>query len=222
MILSLPPLFQPIHPFVFFFAIPSFFFAYSHSRSLHFFPSSYSFIHSPYPARFPAKMLSIQLLTPFLLLALPAALASTLPRQAKACFVVGNSVLPAEVADTAAAIQQDVTCGRATTIASVPDVTSGSVSFSDINFADSDLSPLGFALQEFATATPLASTDLALFTDRLNTYLATGKLFSPAPEQCVPKTWLWLYLARRRRRGVCGLSASLTMTQKEKKKRGKD
>jgi len=182
----------------------------------------HSFIHSPYPARFPAKMLSIQLLTPFLLLALPGALASTLPRQAKACFVVGNSVLPAEVADTAAAIQQDVTCGRATTIASVPDVTSGSVSFSDINFADSDLSPLGFALQEFATATPLASTDLALFTDRLNTYLATGKLFSPAPEQCVPKTWLWLYLARRRRRGVCGLSASLTMTQKEKKKRGKD
>jgi len=127
-------------------------------------------------------MLAIQLLTPFLLI-LPSAIATSLPRQAKACFVVGNSVLPAEVADSAAAIQKDVTCGTTNTIANVPDVTSGDVSFSDINFKDSNLTPLGFALKEFATATPLASTDLGLFTDRLNTYLATGKfLFSPSQE----------------------------------------
>jgi hypothetical protein len=58
-------------------------------------------------------------------------------------------------------------------LSGVPDVTSGAVSFSSINFATSKQTPLQFALSEFATTSPLASTDLKLFQDRLNVYLAT-------------------------------------------------
>lgn len=95
-------------------------------------------------------------------------------RRATACFVVGSTALPAEVQDTVTAIQNDVTCDTSTTtIANVPDVISGGVKFSDINFADSTQTPLAFALSKFATATPLASTDLTTFQNQLNTYLAT-------------------------------------------------
>jgi hypothetical protein len=67
-----------------------------------------------------------------------------------------------------------VTCNlQRKTIAGVPDVTSGGVSFSSINFATSGQSPLAFALKEFATTSPLANNDLDLFQNRLNTYLAT-------------------------------------------------
>lgn len=72
-----------------------------------------------------------------------------------------------------AEIQGDITCGAGTTIGGVPDVTSNGVSFSDINFATSSSTPLQFALDEFATATPLASTDLDNFQTDLNLYLAT-------------------------------------------------
>ena len=71
-------------------------------------------------------------------------------------------------------LQNTVTCSAtAKTISGVPDVTSGSTTFSSINFASSSSSPLSFALSKFATATPLASTDLQLFQDELNVYLAT-------------------------------------------------
>lgn len=72
-------------------------------------------------------------------------------------------------------IQSSITCSStAKTISGVPDVTSGGVSFSSVNFAASkDQTPLEFALSEFATATPLASSDLATFEDELNVYLAT-------------------------------------------------
>jgi hypothetical protein len=71
-------------------------------------------------------------------------------------------------------IQASITCSsRATTLSGVPDVTSGETSFSSVDFSQSDQTPLAFALSEFATADPLASTDLAEFTDRLNVYLAT-------------------------------------------------
>lgn len=90
------------------------------------------------------------------------------------CFVVGNVALPAEVADSAAALASTITCDKSiTTIAGVPDVSSDGLTLSSVNFADSDLSPLGFALKEFATASPLASSDLGLFQDQLNDYLAT-------------------------------------------------
>lgn len=52
-------------------------------------------------------------------------------------------------------------------------MTSGSVSFSSINFAESGQSPLEFALSQFATTEPLADNDLQLFQDEANTYLAT-------------------------------------------------
>ncbi|KAJ4393250.1 hypothetical protein N0V93_002458 [Gnomoniopsis smithogilvyi] len=96
------------------------------------------------------------------------------PRQAAAaCFVVGKETLPAEVADSVTAIKSSVTCGSATTIDNVPDVTSGAVSFSDIDFSKSSDTPLQFALNTFNTSSPLADTDLQTVQDQLNVYLAT-------------------------------------------------
>jgi hypothetical protein len=67
-----------------------------------------------------------------------------------------------------------VTCDTSkTTLSGVPDVSSGGVSFSSINFATSSQTPLAFALSKFATPTDLASADLTLFQNQLNTYLAT-------------------------------------------------
>ncbi|CZS92601.1 hypothetical protein WAI453_006659 [Rhynchosporium graminicola] len=98
----------------------------------------------------------------------------SLPRQANACFLVGKTTLPAEVVSAANFLAPLVTCSSSVkTISGVPDVTSGSTSFSSINFATSSQSPLTFALSEFATSTPLASTNLKLFQDRANVYTAT-------------------------------------------------
>ena len=94
-------------------------------------------------------------------------------RQASACFVVGTQTLPAEVANIVTDIQTDVTCSTSTTIGNVPDVTSGGSTFSSIDFSKSSQTPLEFALAQFATANPLADTDLQKFQDDLNVYLAT-------------------------------------------------
>ncbi|KAK3942592.1 hypothetical protein QBC46DRAFT_379499 [Diplogelasinospora grovesii] len=115
--------------------------------------------------------------TPFLVSVL-AGTGLTVPlssRAGAACFVVGDVALPAEVAATVTSIQNSVTCSTdgTTTISGVPDVTSGGVSFSEVNFAASTQTPLEFALSEFATSTPLASNDLAKFQNELNVYLAT-------------------------------------------------
>lgn len=98
-----------------------------------------------------------------------------LDTRANPCFIVGTAVLPAEVQNAVTAIQSSITCSAAgtTTIGSVPDVSSGGVSFSSIDFSKSSQTPLEFALSTFPTAKPLASTDLTLFENRLNTYLAT-------------------------------------------------
>lgn len=88
--------------------------------------------------------------------------------------MIGNTTLPAEVADSVTAIQNSVTCSTtATTIDKVPDVTSGNVTFSNIDFSQSKSTPLQFALDTFAGATPLAGSDLTTFQDSLNVYLAT-------------------------------------------------
>ncbi|KAF4119899.1 hypothetical protein GMORB2_3587 [Geosmithia morbida] len=111
-----------------------------------------------------------------LVLASISSISSAVPlksRQQNACFVVGNTALPAEVEDSVAAIQSSITCGSDTTIENVPDVTSGSVSFSDIDFSRSNKTPLQFALDTFATADDPADTDLATLQDQLNVYLAT-------------------------------------------------
>ncbi|XDG05854.1 hypothetical protein ABKA04_005469 [Annulohypoxylon sp. FPYF3050] len=93
---------------------------------------------------------------------------------AKACFVIGSTTLPAEVADVAASLASTVTCSTSKkTISGVPGVTSGSTTFSSIDFSQSSQTPLQFALSKFATASPLASTDLQTFQDQLNVYEAT-------------------------------------------------
>ncbi|KAH6617495.1 hypothetical protein F5144DRAFT_586633 [Chaetomium tenue] len=95
-------------------------------------------------------------------------------RQANSCFLVGNQVLPKEVADIATNLQQRITCDNSrTTLSGVPDVSSGGVSFSSVNFASSSQTPLQFALDKFATPTPLRNADLATFQKQLDVYLAT-------------------------------------------------
>lgn len=123
-----------------------------------------------------------------------------LARQSTACFVVGDVALPAEVQDSVDAIEGVVSCDASqTTIDSVPDVSSGGVTFSSINFDDSSSTPLEFALDTFATADPLASTDLDLFQNELNTYLATEagiRSVDGSLEIKVPKFFLAFQIAR--------------------------
>jgi hypothetical protein len=121
-------------------------------------------------------------------------------RQAKACFVVGTTALPAEVADVATSLQNTVTCSAtAKTLSNVPDVTSGAVTFSSIDFSKSPDTPLAFALKEFATASPLANTDLKKFQDSLNVYLATEAGIRSTGESLaikVPKFFLQMQVSR--------------------------
>ncbi|KAI1799883.1 hypothetical protein F4811DRAFT_68354 [Daldinia bambusicola] len=92
----------------------------------------------------------------------------------QACFVIGSKTLPKEVADVAANLASTVSCDNsAKTLSGVPDVRSGSTTFSSIDFSKSKQSGLQFALSQFATAEPLASTDLKKFQDMLNVYQAT-------------------------------------------------
>lgn len=85
------------------------------------------------------------------------------------CFIVGDVSLPDETTSLSASLANTVTCDTSqTTIGQVPDVSSGGVSFSSINFANSDKSPLAFALDTFST-----NSDLDLLQDQLNVYLAT-------------------------------------------------
>ncbi|KAL9107021.1 MAG: hypothetical protein Q9227_008057 [Pyrenula ochraceoflavens] len=96
------------------------------------------------------------------------------PRQTNPCFVIGSETLPQEVIDSDNAIVSRITCDAATTtIDNVPDVTSGNTTFSSINFANSADTPLTFALNNFATAEPLASNDIANFSAAQDVYLAT-------------------------------------------------
>jgi len=110
--------------------------------------------------------------------ALATPVSSKVARQANGspCFVIGQETLPKEVADAATSLQNAVTCSAngVTTLSGVPDVTSGDVSFSDVDFSQArGQSTLAFALDKFATKTPLASTDLQFFEDSLNVYVAT-------------------------------------------------
>ncbi|KAK4160722.1 hypothetical protein QBC43DRAFT_219401 [Cladorrhinum sp. PSN259] len=91
-----------------------------------------------------------------------------------ACFVIGNTALPAEVVTSVNSIRSSITCNaNRRTLSNVPDVSSGGVSFSSINFATSGQTPLAFALSKFATPTPLRNANLATFQRQLDVYLAT-------------------------------------------------
>lgn len=95
-------------------------------------------------------------------------------RQAQPCFIIGNVALPQETQDAANSLASNITCNsKATTISGVPDVSSGGTSFSSIDFATSGQSPLEFALEKFATTSPLAENDLAKFQNDANVYTAT-------------------------------------------------
>ncbi|KAK4170676.1 hypothetical protein QBC36DRAFT_371059 [Triangularia setosa] len=96
-------------------------------------------------------------------------------RQAgSACFVIGNAVLPKETLDFVNQLRPRITCNNnRRTLSNVPDATSGGVSFSSINFATSSQAPLQFALNIFATPTPLRSANLAQFQRQLDVYIAT-------------------------------------------------
>ncbi len=108
----------------------------------------------------------------------PESIAATVARQSKACFIVGDTTLPGEVSDVVATLKPSIQCDATNpTISGVPDVLSGDVNYSSVDFSKSDQSPLEFALGKFATAEAsggkLADTDLELFQNELNVYLAT-------------------------------------------------
>ncbi|KAK7027355.1 hypothetical protein VNI00_015318 [Paramarasmius palmivorus] len=123
---------------------------------------------------------------------LGSAFAAPVARQTQPCFVTGSVALPAEVSKGLAALSS-VTCDTSVrqptlseliyanlelsivqreAVPGVPDVTSGGISYSSIDFQKSNLSPVGFALQTFKTPADPASADLNLLQNQLNTYLA--------------------------------------------------
>ncbi|KAI8722003.1 hypothetical protein NCS52_00343100 [Fusarium sp. LHS14.1] len=109
-----------------------------------------------------------------ILLAGTAFAAPQFAKRQNACFLIGSQALPEETSELAASLAGTVTCDTSqTTIDGVPDVSSGGVTFSSINFATSGQTPLAFALDKFATTEPLANNDLLVFQNELNVYLAT-------------------------------------------------
>jgi hypothetical protein len=97
------------------------------------------------------------------------------PRQAKACYLVGNQALPAQVQGISDGLASKIQCnGAKKSIGNVPDLFINPIAtFSSINFADSGKAPLQFALDTFQTAQPLKNSNLAQFQEALDVYLAT-------------------------------------------------
>lgn len=126
-------------------------------------------------------------------------------RQSKPCFVVGDTELPQEVADVANSLAATVQCDASyPTLDGVPDTLSGDVTYDSIDFSQSGQTPLAFALDKFATAETtggkLADTDLTLFQNGLNVYLATEaavRSIGSDPSQIkVPKFFLQMQVSR--------------------------
>ncbi|KAJ7786151.1 hypothetical protein B0H16DRAFT_1489318 [Mycena metata] len=94
-------------------------------------------------------------------------------RAATPCFVTGSVALPAEVSAGIPALEKAVTCNAKIQVATgVPDMISGGVAYSTIDFQKSSASPLGFALATFQTPADPATADLATLQNQLNDYLA--------------------------------------------------
>ncbi|CAF3460541.1 hypothetical protein SNK03_004657 [Fusarium graminearum] len=123
-----------------------------------------------------------------------------LAKRQNPCFIVGSEALPEEVSSGAAGLASAVTCDTSrTTIDGVPDVISNGISFSSVNFAESGQSPLTFALDKFATSSPLANNDVNKFQNELNVYLATEAGIRAAGGNLaikVPKFFLQFQIAR--------------------------
>ncbi|KAG9036700.1 hypothetical protein FS842_003426 [Serendipita sp. 407] len=83
-------------------------------------------------------------------------------KRATACFLTGSTALPAEVEAGIPALAKSVTCDTSkTSVAGVPLVSSGGISFSTIDFQ-----------KTFATPTDPATADLNKLQNQLNDYLA--------------------------------------------------
>jgi len=94
-------------------------------------------------------------------------------RAANPCFVTGKVALSAEVAVGIPALAKVITCNNAVQVGpGVPDVTSGGISFSTIDFQKSKSSPLGFALATFKTPADPKTANVAQLQNQLNDYLA--------------------------------------------------
>ncbi|KAJ7071178.1 hypothetical protein C8F01DRAFT_1109441 [Mycena amicta] len=133
----------------------------------------------------------------FLILSLAATALSaplSLLRRANPCFVTGSVALPAEVADGLPALEQAVTCNAKVQVASgVPDVISGGIAYSSIDFQKSSLS-------RPRTRPPLISPTLQ---NQLNDYLALEAGVRSQPNSSVllaklkgPKFFLQFQIAR--------------------------
>ncbi|TFL02801.1 hypothetical protein BDV98DRAFT_564854 [Pterulicium gracile] len=124
-------------------------------------------------------------------------------RQAQACFLPGRVALPAEVERGIPALAQVVTCGNGNVLSSVPDVSSGSATFSALNFQDSNKSLLGFALETFPLPANPSEVDVTRIQDALNVYIATeaglrslSSTRSLLDQVKVPKFFLQFQMAR--------------------------
>ncbi|RYP66823.1 hypothetical protein DL769_005918 [Monosporascus sp. CRB-8-3] len=99
-------------------------------------------------------------------------------RQNRPCFVIGDEELPEETANIEQDLASIIQCDTSVqTLSGVPDVSSNGLKFSTIDFSTSGMTPLEFSLNMFTTADQfgktLADTDLELFENALNDYLAT-------------------------------------------------
>ncbi|RYP26561.1 hypothetical protein DL768_011701 [Monosporascus sp. mg162] len=99
-------------------------------------------------------------------------------RQNRPCFAIGNEELPEETANVENDLAPIIQCDTSVqTLSGVPDVSSNGLKFSDIDFSTSGMTPLEFSLNMFTTADQfgktLADTDLELYENALNVYLAT-------------------------------------------------
>ncbi|KAL7409491.1 hypothetical protein BDY24DRAFT_366900 [Mrakia frigida] len=108
---------------------------------------------------------------PSLLSAAPIPIATLKGRdfqpRATACFITGSVALPAEVESSVAPLlAAPVTCRSGFAFSTIPDVVSGGISYSSIDFQGSSSSPLGFALGEFT------NLDQTVLQNQLNVYLA--------------------------------------------------
>ncbi|KAF2470227.1 uncharacterized protein BDR25DRAFT_304159 [Lindgomyces ingoldianus] len=94
-------------------------------------------------------------------------------RETTPCFLTGSNPLPTEIQVAANAFASSITCDFSRrTIGNVPDVSTSTQSFSNINFVSSS-TPLRFALDNFATATPLSASSLRILEQQLEVYIAT-------------------------------------------------
>ncbi|RDB24080.1 hypothetical protein Hypma_008561 [Hypsizygus marmoreus] len=144
--------------------------------------------------------------------------APLLVQRANPCFITGTVPLAAEVAAGLKSLQA-VTCNTAVQVApGVPDVISGGIAYSTIDFQKSNSSPLGFALKTFATPDDPADADLTVLQNQLNTYLAVEAGVRSQPKSGAllvklkgPKFFLQFQIARVQAANGVQLSAADTV-----------